>query len=299
MPRPPLATPSDDAAAPRPESADSARRRIAGLFEQAGLPDCTAEARLLVMHAAGLSHSQLISHGGDPLSGRAITMLATLTERRINAEPLDHILGYREFYGRVFEISKDVLSPRQETEEVVSKALSLISAVKAPRVLDLGTGSGAIITTLLSETPGAIGIATDISQAALAIAQRNANAHGTETRTSFLSGDWLAPVDGKFDLIISNPPYIESAAMLTLSPEVRNFDPALALNGGEDGLAPYRIISRASAAHMRANGWLVLEIGYNQGKSVPALLEDAGFRNINMDLDIAGLPRIISAQAPI
>ena len=222
-----------------------------------------------------------------------------LSYERLRGEPIDHILGWRDFYGRRFTVNKDVLSPRQETEEVLARALELIAAIPAPHILDIGTGSGAMIVTAACERPKARCVAVDISAAALKTAQVNAGDHGAQERITFLHGSWLAPVSGKFDLIMSNPPYIERAALEGLSTEVKDYDPMCALDGGEDGLDPYREIAKAAPRHMKPNGWIVLEIGYNQGQSVANIFKAAGFRELELKHDLSGLPRIISAVAPL
>ena len=276
---------------------NSARRFLRKQFEQAGLPDCDAEARDLVMAATGLSRAQMITEGTEFISPEAFDRLQDYSARRLSGEPADNILGWREFYGRRFDISPDVLSPRQETEEVTAKALAQISAMQAPHILDLGTGSGAIITTILCERADAVGTAADISKAALDMAKKNAAAYGVTDRLTFLQSDWFDNIEGQFDLIISNPPYIDSAAMAQLPREVLAFDPQISLHGGEDGLTPYRIIAAQAGQHLKPGGVLVFEIGFDQGRSVPDILRRAGFINAEMFRDIAGQPRIVTARA--
>ena len=275
---------------------NSARRFLCKQFEKAGLADCEAEARELVMAAASLSRSELITKGTEFMSPEAFNTLQDYSARRLLGEPVDHILGWRAFYGRRFTINSDVLSPRQETEEVVAKALEMIAGVKAPILLDLGTGSGAIAITLLAERQDAAAIAVDYAKSALDIAAKNASAHDVQSRLTLLQSDWFETVTGQFDLIISNPPYIDDFAMAKLPEEVAKFDPALALSGGKDGLDPYRIIAAQAKNYLKPDGRLVFEIGFDQGSSVPAILKANGFSRTALYHDIFEQPRIVTAQ---
>ncbi len=274
------------------------RRALQKTLDAADIPGSAFEARLLLQAATGLSHSELITESLQVLSPEAAQCLDGFSARRLSGEPVDSILGWREFYGRRFEISSDVLSPRQETEALVSTGLERVDGIAAPRILDLGTGSGAIIISLLAERSGALGVCVDVSKAALAIAKKNAAAHDVTARLAFLHGDWLAPVkvsgEDKFDLIVSNPPYIDSRAMGELPREVADFDPSLALYGGDDGLAAYRIIAKQAREYMAEGAALLLEIGYDQGESVPEILRQNGFVDITVQADLAGHARIVS-----
>jgi release factor glutamine methyltransferase len=272
-----------------------ARRLWVEKFRAAGLETPDLDARILLKAATGLSHADVITRSGDRLSPDDLEKLAVMAERRLSGEPIDHILGYREFYGRRFEITKDVLSPRPETELLVTAALKAIKNIKTPRLLDLGTGSGAIIISILAENTEAAGIATDFSAAALNIARENAQAHNVAGRLSFVQGSWFEPITGHFDIILSNPPYITDAAMGQLSCEVADFDPGLALRGGADGLEAYRAIIGGASAHLKPGGYLIFEIGYDQGQAVTALLKSANFRDIDLAHDLAGHDRVIKA----
>jgi len=207
---------------------------------------------------------------------------------------VDHILGYKDFYGRRFNISKDVLSPRQETEGLVGRSLALIS--DSFRVLDLGTGSGAVIISILAEIEGVSGTATDISALALKAAKENAKRHGVLDRVDFVQSNWLENVTGTFDLIVSNPPYITDEAMRALAPEVIQYDPRQALAGGADGLTAYRDILNSAQDFLAIGGYLVFEIGYDQGASVSRLMRQAGFANIKVTQDLASHDRIVEGQ---
>ncbi len=273
----------------------AARRDLTDQFRAARLETPDLDARILLMAATGLCHADLITRNGDRLSPGNSEKLAVMAERRLAGEPIDHILGYREFYGYRFEVTKDVLSPRPETELLVEVALAAIKNVKTPHILDLGTGSGAIVVSILAENPSATGIAVDLSEDALKIAQTNARTHNVNRRLDFLQGSWFEPITGHFDIILSNPPYITDAAMGQLSREVANFDPDIALRGGPDGLEAYRAIIGGASAHLKPGGCLIFEIGYDQGQAVTALLKAANFRDIDLARDLAGHDRVIRA----
>ena len=277
---------------------NSAKRFLMTQFREAGLDTPDLDARLLVMAATGFSHTDMITRGTEFPRAEIFDVIADYAARRLAGEPVDHILGKRDFYGRSFEVTKDVLSPRPETEMLVEAALAILADKPDSQILDLGTGSGAIIISILAESETARGTAVDISPRALEVARRNAKAHNVESRLEFHEGSWLDPVTASFDIILSNPPYITAAAMAELSPEVAQFDPDLALSGGEDGLVAYRIIANGAAAHLSPGGLLLLEIGYDQGASVSGLLWAAGFTDVTVHPDLAGHDRMIKAHRP-
>lgn len=276
---------------------NAAKRFLAQQFREAGLESPDLDARLLVMTACGLSHAGLIARGTELMAPPMFEALSQYAQRRLCGEPIDHILGYREFYGRRFAISQDVLSPRPETEGLVDTALTLYPITYRADCLDLGTGSGAIIISLLAERPLWQGLACDISETALNIAKDNAQALGVEDRLAFQQGSWFELVQAKYDLILSNPPYIDAAHMAALPTEVAGYDPALALAGGEDGLSAYRVLAAQACDYLKPGGWLVLEIGYDQKTSVTALLENHGFTAISCEQDLSGHDRIIKAKS--
>jgi release factor glutamine methyltransferase len=212
--------------------------------------------------------------------------------RRERREPVSRILGEREFYGRAFQVTPDVLDPRPDTETLIVAALALMP--DKARVLDLGTGSGAIAVTLLAERPDASGVATDLSPGALAAARANADRNGVLPRLSFLEGSWFAPVSGCFDIIVSNPPYIPDREVAGLSPDVRNFDPRLALTGGIDGLDPYRLIASGAAAHLAAEGRVLVEIGAGQADDVEAIFAAQEFQAAGRHRDLGGHARCLT-----
>lgn len=279
---------------------NSAKRFLAQQFRTAGLDTPELDARLLVMAATGLDHAELIARGTEFTPPDALEQIRRLSERRLSGEPIDHILGYREFYGRRFNINKDVLSPRPETEGLIEAALGLYDEADAINCLDMGTGSGAIIITLLAERTAWTGTASDVSKAALDVARENADNLGVAARLRFQHSSWFEGFDGRdgqFDLILSNPPYIDAAHMAALPDEVAGYDPALALFGGADGLEAYRILTRQAQGYLKPQGWLGLEIGYDQKKAVTDLLLKAGFKDVKCRQDLSGHDRVILAQS--
>lgn len=273
----------------------SVKRSLIQQFREAGLDTPDLDARALLMAATGFTHTDLITRSREILPTETLKRLTDYAARRVGGEPIDHILGYREFYGRRFKISKDVLSPRPETEMMVETALDVLKTKPKARILDLGTGSGAIVISILAETKHVQGVAVDLSEAALGIAKENADAHKIGGRLTLLEGSWFAPVSGQFDIILSNPPYITAEAMENLDIEVAGFDPELALRGGEDGLTAYRAIIADAADYLRPDGLLLFEIGFDQGKSVSDLLTKAAFVDISVYKDLSGHDRMIKA----
>lgn len=261
-----------------------ARRR----FELVGIPDPARDASALFQHVA----DQAVG-SGDTMLPEVADRYARAVARRVRREPVSHITGRRAFWMHDFEVTADVLDPRPDTETLVDAA----RALPFKRVLDLGTGSGCILLSLLYEQPDATGLGTDVSEAALAVARRNANRVSVAPRSEFQVSDWLAQVQGSFDLIVSNPPYISAAEMADLSPEVLH-EPHLALTPGGDGLDAYRIIARAAPAHLTPGGRLMVEIGGTQAESVSMLFAAAGLTDISVLRDLPGKERVVSAEKP-
>jgi len=213
--------------------------------------------------------------------------------QRAKGKPISHILGKRLFYGRNFVVTPDVLDPRGDTETLIEAAL----AVPFQDVLDLGTGSGCIVVTLLAERQDAVGIATDISKDALRIAESNARAHGVLDRCAFERSNWFEVVGGTYDLIVSNPPYIARDEMSGLAPEL-SFEPRMALTDEGDGLSCYRIIVAGAPAVLSPNGWLMVEIGPTQGPAVVDMFTAAGFKSVQVRTDLDGRNRVVLGQKP-
>jgi release factor glutamine methyltransferase len=248
-------------------------------LSEAGVPDPQRDARRL--------HDWALRQGPD---AQAAERFAGAIDRRAARVPVSRIMGTRAFWRHDFAISDDVLDPRPDTETLVELAL----AAPFDRVLDLGTGSGCILLSLLSERPGASGTGTDISDAALATARQNAARLGVEGAT-FLRSDWFADVTGRYDLIVSNPPYISEADYAALAPEVLH-DPRLALTPGGDGLSPYRAIAARAPSHLTSGGRLMVEIGHDQGSAVAALFQAAGLVEVTVHPDINGKDRVVAAR---
>jgi release factor glutamine methyltransferase len=246
-------------------------------------------ARVLLQRVLGLSHAELIARAGTSLDDAQRRRFRELAARCARGEPVAYLLGFREFYGRRFEVGPSVLIPRPETELLVELALARIGICESARVLDLGTGSGNIALTLALERPQCAVTAVDASLQALAVARAN-GARLNVRNIELLSGDWFAPVAGRsFDLVLSNPPYVAEQ-----DPHLADlrFEPTVALQAGPDGLAAIREIVAQAAPYLRPDGWLLLEHGYDQADACRALLADAGFDEVFSQPDLAGVPRV-------
>lgn len=258
-------------------------------LKAADVPDAANDARILLAHALGLERSRLTLVLPDEMTREAQSGYAQAITAREMRQPVSHIIGVREFYGRCFSVTADVLDPRPETELLVQTALN------APfeTLLDLGTGSGCILLTLLAENPTATGQGVDCSQAAIDVATGNAAALGLDVRSRFAVSDWFSNVQGQFDLIVSNPPYITADEMTQLAPEVQNWEPHAALTPGGDGLDAYRVIIKAAPQYLTAGGRLIVEIGATQTADVQALFQARGFDGITCLQDLDGRDRVV------
>jgi release factor glutamine methyltransferase len=266
---------------------------IAELLAQSGLPPL--EARMLLERVLGKTRAWLIAHADEAADAEAGQAFAALAGRRRQGEPIAYILGKREFHGLEFEVNRAVLIPRPETELLVELALARIAADGPVRVLDLGTGSGAIAVTLAQARPQARLTAVDVDYAALTVARANAKRHGVSVR--FFCGDWFGPLAGEtFDLIVSNPPYV-AAEDPHLSLGDLRYEPQRALVGGADGLDCIRAIVAKAPAHLRRDAWLLFEHGYDQAAACRALLEAGGYREVQSWPDLAGILRVSGGRA--
>ena len=255
------------------------------------------DAELLLMHLLKRSRAWLIAHNDELLADELSVSYTELLERRRKGEPIQYITGETEFYGLPFLVTPDVLIPRPETEHLVEKVIELASDFAAPRIVDVGTGSGAIAVALAHKLPHASITATDISLRALALAEENAKSNGASIR--FLVGDLLAPTEGeRFEIIVSNPPYVAMSDRDSLDVEVRDYEPALALFAGEDGLEVYRRLIPAAFEALTPGGFLVLEIGYSQSPAITELLTCSGFQQIEFVPDLQGISRVACARRP-
>lgn len=276
-----------------------AARAAASRFALAGIDTPEADARALVREAFGLDAARLIARAGDAADVHALARLEHLVLRRLGGEPVDRILGRREFWGLDFMLAPETLAPRADTETVVQAALDAVGGGDRPlAVLDLGVGSGCILLALLSELPSATGLGVDRSFGAARAARANAERLGLGPRAHFVVGDWAAALGRRFDLVVSNPPYIASADVAGLDREVREHDPVRALDGGADGLDAYRAIVADLPARLNPGGAAVLELGAGQEPDVARLARQAGLRVDGAAwADLGGVPRALVVWA--
>ena len=258
------------------------------LAQMCGLPKL--EARILLEHVLEKSREWLLAHDTDPITPEQAASFLTLAAQRRQGTPMAYLVGVREFMGHRFEVSPDVLIPRPETELLVELVLKSCLGMPHPRVLDLGTGSGAVAISVALARPDAMVVASEQSAAALAVAQRNA--HAQRARVQFWQGNWYEalPSEGQFDVIVSNPPYIALSDVHLTQGDLR-FEPRQALTEDADGLSALRVIAAGATAHLFPGGFLWLEHGFEQGAEVAAMLETAGFQHVQTFPDLAGLPR--------
>ena len=263
-----------------------------------GIETAALDARLLFQTATGLQHEDIVAEPELSVPPDFAARFSLLIERRCKFEPVSRILGTREFYGRSFRVTPDVLDPRADTETLIGAALGLVKGGEPLRILDLGTGSGAIAATLLAELPEATAVASDLSAAALAVAKGNAEALGVADRASFVQANWFEGIEGKFDLLVSNPPYIPLGDIAGLAPDVREFDPPRALDGGPDGLEAYRRLANGAGGHLAPKGHIILEIGADQENAVNELFKGQGFDRESRHFDLAGHVRCLVFARP-
>ena len=272
------------------------------MLQVAGVEGAHRDARLLAQASCGMSPAQMLADPDRRLGLEDLARLEVVRRRRVAREPVSRIVGQRGFMDLMLEISPATLDPRPDTETVVEAIIGLLRAegrTTTPLdIIDLGTGSGAILIALLTALPHARGLGIDISEAALAVARRNGAACGVDERARWQQGNWFAGIEGVFDVIVSNPPYIPTAEIAALAPDVARFDPMTALDGGSDGLDAYRVIARQAVVHRAAGSWLVLEVGDGQAAAVAALLdpdstatEAGGLRTFR---DLAGIVRSVA-----
>jgi release factor glutamine methyltransferase len=255
------------------------------------------DAETLLLHLLGTNRAWMLAHLDDEIGYEFAEQYIALLERRFAGEPMQYILGETEFYRLPFHVTPDVLIPRPETEHVIEKVLELASNFAAPRIVDVGTGSGAIAVALAHELREAIMTATDLSAGALNVARENAQQNGVAERVRFLGGDLLHPVAAEqFDIVVSNPPYVSEVDRESLAVEVREYEPDQALFAGADGLDVYQRLIPQAFASLAEGGYVVLEIGHGQEPPVGALLGEAGFENIEFSADLQGIPRVAYAR---
>jgi release factor glutamine methyltransferase len=288
-----------------PESSTTlVQRQLAQFFAAAGSETGMIEARMILCTALGIDHLALLREADRPIGQRGVEVtetIVTLAMRRARHEPVSRILGRREFFGLHLAIDPFVLDPRADTETAVEMTIDAMAPRwKEPlRILDLGTGSGAILCALLMNFPHALGLGVDISERACQIAARNLRTLGLVGRGAIVCGNWAEALSGPFDVIISNPPYIARGEIAALRPDVRDFDPPLALDGGADGYAAYRAIIPALPQLLAQGAVAVFELGQGQDETVGQLLNAAGLTLLGTREDLAGITRAIAALQPV
>ena len=256
---------------------------------KAGIEEAALDARLLLEEICGTGRNDLLVHGDRPVEeGQRLAYVDDI-DKRSSHIPLQHILGYQEFMGLRFRVTKDVLVPRQDTETLVEEVMRRLH--DGMRILDLCTGSGCILLSLLQYSNHCMGTGSDLSEAALKVAEENAESLGLEAE--FVRSDLFESITGKFEVIVSNPPYIPSREIPGLMEEVREHDPLMALDGGEDGLSFYKRIIARAGEYLYTGGMLFFEIGYDQGRAVSKLMEEAGFWEVEVCQDLSGLDRVV------
>jgi release factor glutamine methyltransferase len=281
-------------------SVDEAQRILSKSFALAGIDSGMTDARALIGAALRLSRAQLLAQSDRLLEPREIAAIDALAARRMKREPVSRILGRKEFWSLMLDVTPDVLVPRPDTETLIEAALDYVVRgglrLEPLRILDIGTGTGALMLALLQELPNARGVATDVSVAALHVARGNAERLKLASRCSFVACNLADGVQGRFDLIVSNPPYIARGAIASLDPEVRDFDPRLALDGGADGLDAYRAIAASVPPLLAPGGRLIMELGVGQAPPVTALFEAAKFIVLSIRNDLGGIARALIAK---
>ncbi|HEX5509875.1 MAG TPA: peptide chain release factor N(5)-glutamine methyltransferase [Pseudolabrys sp.] len=283
-------------------SAAEACRLVAQMFRAHGLETPELDARVLVGHALKIDRSQLAARGDRLLDVREADAVAMRAARRLSGEPVSRIVGHKEFWNLDLRIDTAVLVPRPETETIIEAVLALFEGLareRSLRLLDIGTGSGALLLGLLSEFRCAFGVGVDLSKPAIDVARNNAAMAGLAGRCSFLVGDGARALSGPFDVIVANPPYIRHDEIASLTPEVRDHDPHLALDGGADGLDGYRMIARDAFRLLAPGAHLVVELGMGQDVDTAALFTKAGLTFGGLRNDLGGRPRALIMRAPI
>lgn len=266
-------------------------------LKAAGVDTPVIDARLLVEAASGATRADLLSDPHRPLTTEQTRTLDVYVARRARREPVAHILGRKGFWKLMLRVGPEVLTPRPDTEMVVAAALEALPEGRAASVLDLGVGSGAILLAVLHERPAAKGLGVDMSEEALAVARDNASTLGLAARAALLRGDWTAGLgDSSFDLVLANPPYIPTADIEALEPEVRDHEPRSALDGGPDGLGAYRTLAPEILRVLKPEGRFVVEIGHDQGHAVRALFQAAGADELTVGQDLGGRDRIVRGR---
>ena len=273
------------------------QKKITKILAEGGIETNSLDARIILREIFNFDEKELILNSDLILSESKISKVQKIITRRLNFEPVSKIFGKRDFYNSTFSISDDVLDPRPETENIVEIANNFILEKGYESFIDLGTGSGCIILSILKENKNLTAVGVDISIDAINIAKKNSKDMKLEKRSSFLVSNWLSSIHSSYDLIISNPPYIPSDEIITLSKTVKNFDPLISLDGGQDGLKCYKEIAQDINRVINKNGRVILEIGYNQAHDVIKIFESKEFKLLKIYNDINGLNRILTFES--
>jgi release factor glutamine methyltransferase len=264
-------------------------------LKEAGIDQPSIDARLMLEVAADVSRTEIVTDPYRELSAEQEATLEDYLSRRARREPVSHIIGRKGFWKILLQVNKNVLTPRPETEVIVDEVLKAFPEAMHFNMLDLGVGSGTILLAVLAERPAAKGLGVDASAEALAVARDNAASLDLNTRAAFLHGDWTAGLgDATFDLVVSNPPYIPTADIDTLEPEVRDHEPRLALDGGADGLDAYRLLAPEILRVLKPGGMFAVEIGFDQSKAVEALFHQAGGQEVRTVKDLSTHDRVVT-----
>ena len=269
------------------------------VLNHAGVPEARRDAGSLLSFILGKDRTFLISHAEDQVGDDAFRRFQESVERRASGEPLQYITGVQDFFGREFRVTPDVLIPRPETELLVEAAIELTGRESEPLICDVGTGSGCIAVTLLCEVRGARAVAVDKSAAAIEVARLNARNHEVLDRVEFAESDCFDALDSsrqRFDMVVSNPPYVSAAMIDGLQREVRDHEPMIALSPGPDGLSVIRRLVDEAPGFLRKNGQLIMEIGFDQGEAVQSLVDDSIWRLVEIKPDLQSIPRIVVLQ---
>ena len=273
------------------------QKKITKILAEGGIETNSLDARIILREIFNFDEKELILNSDLILSESKISKVQKIITRRLNFEPVSKIFGKRDFYNSTFSISDDVLDPRPETENIVEIANNFILEKGYESFIDLGTGAGCIILSILKENKNLTAVGVDISIDAINIAKKNSKDMNLEKRSSFLVSNWLSSIYNSYDLIISNPPYIPSDEIITLSKTVKNFDPLISLDGGQDGLKCYKEIAEDINRVINNNGRVILEIGYNQAHDVIKIFESKEFKLLKIYNDINGLNRILTFES--